>query len=298
MATINWTKSSNNYISATEHFRSLEDSNNNFAFIVLQNGLIRSKSGKVNADVRSWIFYSDQTPKYLNELSDFEIVIYDIRKQPPTPEYDQMIDEILTELDRDVFVIVSPSFDIVTQFTQFIDKQPSQDSFLVGSQIGSYSDDPLYQSGNEDVTVASLGNIDRIYSPPEIFPAQPQFDFAPVQALYITIGQPNSGRREFFYGVENIVEIEKKGNWQKKIGDYLYNGYTIALQGMNQSRADRMPAIEIAKMMNIPVYLLWFTLRGKPYESVGETYPKIVYERYVQSFQEPVSDEGNIIRIN
>jgi len=68
---------------------------------------------------------------------------------------------------------------------------------------------------------------------------------------------------------------------------------------MNQARSDRAPAIEIARELAIPVYILWFSRRGKLLEKMtGNVYNKLIYDKYIQSFQEPTECEGYVYRLN
>lgn len=294
-----WVTIGNTSILATEYFRRISDSHSNVLFISLQDSLIVSNNGKTKADAKSWMFYSNSTPDYLDGMVDWEIVIYDLRKEPLTPEYYQMIDEIIMDINRDVYVIVSPEFNMLTTFLVFSGIQLSSKSFLVGSKVGEYSDNVLYNTDSKDIWIAKAVDVENIYSPDDTLPPQPQFNFAPIQALYITVGQPNSGRREFFEDVTGIIEVEKKGNWQKKLRQNLSNGYSVVFQAMNQARSDRAPAIEIARELAIPVYILWFSRRGKLLEKMtGNVYNKLIYDKYIQSFQEPTECEGYVYRLN
>lgn len=294
-----WVMVGKTAILATEYFRRISDSHSNVLFISLQDALVVSKNGKSKADAKSWMFYSSDTPDYLESMVDWEIVIYDLKKGTLTPEYYQMIDEIIMDINRDVYVIVSPECNMLTTFLEFSGIQLSSDSFLVGSKVGQFTDNVLYNTESTDIWIANAVEVKNIYSPDDTLPPQPEFVFPPMQALYITVGQPNSGRREFFDGVTDIVEVEKKGNWQKKLTQNLSNGYSVVFQAMNQARSDRAPAIEIANELNIPVYILWFSQKGKLFEKVsGNKYNNMIYDKYIQSFQEPTNSEGRVYRIN
>jgi len=294
-----WVTIGNTAILATEYFRRISDSNSNVLFISLQDALVVSRNGSPKADGKSWMFYSNDTPDYLDSMVDWEIVIYDFRKEALTLDYYNMIDEIVMDINRDVYIIVSPEYNILKTFLEFSGIQLSSESFLVGSKVGEYSDNVLYNSDSKDIWIANAVEVKNIYSPDDTLPLQPTFNFSSTQAVYITVGQPNSGRREFFDQVVDIVEVEKKGNWQKKLRQNLANGYSVVFQAMNQARSDRAPAIEIARELGIPVYILWFSRRGKLLEkTTGNVYNKMIYDKYTQSFQEPTGTEGYVFRIN
>ncbi len=286
-------------ILATEFFRERSESKSNLLFIALQNCLIKAKNGKAKADRSSWMFYSDDVPNFLSEQIDWEIIVYDYDTTTKSPDYFEMIEDIVNAIDRDIYVILSVSDKIIPMFIQFSQIAMAPGSCLVGGKVREYSNNVLYNSESSDIMIANKGGITGIYAPHDIFPPQPTFIFPNYQALYLTVGQPNSGRREYFYNVSNIVEVEKTGNWENKIRKNLRTGYSVVLQAMNQSRADRTPAINVARGLNIPAIILWFSTRGKPFEMVtGETRPAKVYQNYIQSFQEPLKDEGFVFRLN
>lgn len=68
-----WVTIGNTAILATEYFRHISDSNSNVLFISLQDALVVSRNGSPKADGKSWMFYSNDTPDYLDSMVDWEI---------------------------------------------------------------------------------------------------------------------------------------------------------------------------------------------------------------------------------
>lgn len=291
-------------------------SSERLAIFTLSGNIIRSDRGnKIIYGPHDWVWYSDTVPSWIDQLAEdgWSIVFFEtVKTIKDAPIVESRINSLRSNLKSNpsIFVVFSPDRKhgnpLTTAWTKLlsgINFKPNDESFLCTHRLGPNSQKPLYRSkDNKDIAFVSLSKL-QLVSPDDILPTQPPPTFPYPNELIITVGQQESGRREYTENVLKkqlgyIVIHRKEYKHGNIIENHLREGKKVVFNATNPTRANRRALVNIATKIGVPVRIFWFTQSGQNINKITKKYPGIALTIYSSRFERPVSNEASLVRIN
>lgn len=277
--------------------------------------IIKPKTNEIfpkNKD--DWQWLNDSVPSVLKRLNrnGYRIVLLTDQSKEWKIE---MIKDVIKELNIPVICLIAfkkdfykpnPTFFLET----FNNKYDKSKSFFVGDAAGRKGD-----WSDKDKKLANNINV-KFYTPEEIFITNIKNKICNKneKEIIIMIGYPGSGKTTF---AKNLCNNDNKyiridGDIYKtpvkmiKEADKYIKTNSIIFDATNGTKERREYFINYAKLNNLPVKCVWNTTtidkameqNKERAKNGGINIPEIVFYVYRKKFQEPTTDECEIIKIN
>ena len=296
--------------------------NENIASFDYDHTLVKPKNGReFPKDVNDWVWFRESVPKKLKELHarGFSVVVF--TTQTKTWKID-MIKNSLEPLDIPITIVIGFGDTEVKKpnkklFDDVITAFNKETSFYVGDAYGegSWSDTDLKFAENVGITFmkpevyfpipidTSIGNSDTYMK-----------DYiVQHQEIAIMIGYPASGKSTFAKGKlgEHILiqgdVLKTTPKMIKASRQYLKEGKSVVIDATNGKKANRKMFIDLGKEFHIPVRCFVMNTSIEKSMELNENravvanvkkIPKIAYYTFRKYYEEPTSDEGDVIHID
>jgi len=304
----------------------------------LDHNLIRPKGNHVfSKGIGDWKICFKNTEKKLKEAHEngFTLVIFTNQLTSNDSPFKENVSSFLRYMDLPFIGMASKNRDIyrkpLTGMFDILQKKilnngqiNREESFYVGDAAGRPKDHSISDIGfarNLNLTFKTPENffLDDINEPKPHFPFSPmefcdkyipndqEFEASTTQEMIIFVGYPASGKSRFFkthLKQKGYVQISKdlmKAKSDAICQKTLEDGFSVAVDNTNPSKATRKVYIDMAKKKDIPVRCIYFensfaeAMHKNIVRSIlnkKDRIPRIAYNKFRSSFELPDVNEG------
>lgn len=315
----------------TVHYRCATNLKSSIAGFDLDYTLIKPKSNKkFPIDKNDWELLFNNVKQVLHQLTDHSIVIF-TNQLKYNDDICKKIDDIITELDLDITVIISSKnnhyrkpmigmWDLLLDLSNVIDLSTS---FYCGDAVGRDTDfsDTDYKFAHniglqfrtpEELFIGKLNKtivpyIDLRKYVVDKLPDLPKSNNDTKPELIILVGYPASGKSylatQFKYHIINQDTLKTRTKCLVTLKKYLANNENVVIDCLNYKPSMRGDYIQLAKQKGYYVRCVNITndldfcwhmnqVRTQITNSKYKLIPKVVYYTMRKHFHDPVLDEG------
>jgi len=296
---------------------SVQSRSKKLAIFDFDGTLVQPKEGRrFPKDKNDWEWLRPSVPKKLKQYAKekYRLVIVTDQSKPWKVE---MIQDVIQTLKLSITVIIGVKEDQKPNTRLFLSyftpdkKIDIENSFYVGDAAGRSGD-----WADRDIQFAKNMNL-KFYVPEEIFDATPIRAFPKIKMpnqkeIIIMIGYPGSGKSTLvkeqlvssgYYRVDGDVFKTAKAMIKEAKN---YPDKSIVFDATNGTHERRQEYINYAKEIGVPIRCVWVNTPiekalervKKREQEIGVHVPAIALYLYRKKFEEPTSDECEVVKID